>query len=298
MALTDENGGNFVATMPMAPAYGGGNGWGNGFGNDGWWILLLLLCGWGNGFGGGWGMGGFGGGLGIDFPWILNGQNAINANTNAGFDHAATQAALGDLNTAVTSGFGNVATQLCGGFAGVNATVNSGFANAETAANARQMANMNQAFAAQTAMSQGFNALGTQLADCCCENRLASADLKYTIATENCADRAAFSDGIRDVIANQTAGVQRILDQLCNDKIDAKNEKIADLERQLTMANLQASQVAQNAFISQGFANEVDALYNRLNACPVPTTPVYGRTPIFQCNNQNTGCGCGCTGNF
>lgn len=222
-----------------------------------------------------------------------------------GFDQAAIMSGIAGvqngvqgLSTQLCGCCGDIQTSLCNGFAGVNATVNSGFANAETAANARQMANMNQAFAAQTAMSQGFNALGTQLADSCCEDRLASADLKYTIATENCADRAALSDGIRDVIANQTAGVQRILDQLCNDKIDAKNEKIADLERQLTMANLQASQVAQNAFIQNGFANEVDALYNRLNACPVPTTPVYGRTPIFQCNNQNTGCGCGCTGNF
>jgi len=83
------------------------------------------------------------------------------------------------------------------------------------------------------------------------------------------------------------------LDQLCQDKIDAKNEKIADLERQLSMATLRESQTAQNAFISQGFANEVDQLYNRLSNCPVPTTPVYGRTPIFTCNNG--GCGCGCS---
>lgn len=81
---------------------------------------------------------------------------------------------------------------------------------------------------------------------------------------------------------------------MCNDKIDAKNEKIADLERQLSMATLRESQVAQNAFIAQGFANEVDQLYNRLSSCPVPSTPVYGRTPIFTCANQG---GCGCSGN-
>jgi hypothetical protein len=81
------------------------------------------------------------------------------------------------------------------------------------------------------------------------------------------------------------------LDKLCQLELDAKNDKISDLERQLTMANLQASQTAQNAFIQQGFADEVDQLYNRLNNCPVPTTPVYGRTPIFTCNIN--GCGCG-----
>ena len=93
-------------------------------------------------------------------------------------------------------------------------------------------------------------------------------------------------------MANQTANTQKILDQLCQDKIDAKNEKIVDLQREILMKDLQASQTAQNAFISQGFANEVDQLYNRLSNCPVPSTPVYGRTPIFTCP-QNNGCGCG-----
>ena len=313
MALTDENGG-MNTTMLVSPAttmggypypvYSGGQsggtgGWDNG---NGWWIILLfILLASGNWGGNQYGQGvGFGAGQ----PIIVNDSNG-SGSVQRGFDQAAimsgitgVQSGVQGLSTQLCNCCGDIQQSLCNGFAGVNATVNSGFANAETAANARQMANMNQAFAAQTAMSQGFNALGTQFADCCCENRLASADLKYTIATENCADRAALSDGIRDVIANQTAGVQRILDQLCQDKIDAKNDEIAQLRQQLNMASLREYQVAQNAFISQGFSNEVDQLYNRLNSCPVPTTPVYGRTPIFQCNNQNTGCGCGCTGNF
>ena len=100
---------------------------------------------------------------------------------------------------------------------------------------------------------------------------------------------------MRDILANQNAGIQRILDQMCNDKIDAKNEKIADLERQLTMANLAASQTAQTAAIRAGQVAEIDAMYNRLRDCPVPTMPVYGMTPIFSCNN-NSGCGCGNSG--
>ena len=75
------------------------------------------------------------------------------------------------------------------------------------------------------------------------------------------------------------------------DKIDAKNDEIANLRQTIAMKDLAASQIAQNAFIAQGFSNEVDALYNRLNNCPVPSTPVYGRTPIFTC--PNSGCGCG-----
>lgn len=292
MALTDENGSGMV--MPVTPLYGNGNGNGNnGWGGDWAWIILLLLLagnGWGNN-----GNGGFGGNnqLGYDFPWLMNGQQGINANTNTGFQNAF----LNDNIISVRDGISNLSTQLCNCCADMSQTVNSGFANAETAANARQMANMQTAFTGQTAMAQGFNNLSSQFADCCCENRLASADLKYTIATENCADRAALSEGVRDIIASQTAGTQRILDQLCNDKIDSKNEKIADLERQLTMANLAASQTAQTARLERSNSDVIDGLYNRLATCPVGTMPVYGNQPIFTCPQNNNNCGCGC-GNF
>lgn len=144
-----------------------------------------------------------------------------------------------------------------------------------------------------TQLCNGFNDVNTSLLNCCCENRLGIANLNSTILSENCADRQALSEGVRDIIASQVAGTQRILDQMCSDKIDAKNEKIADLERQLTMADFRASQIAQTAQIRAGQVEEVDALYDRLNNCPVGTVPVYGRTPIFSCNN-----GCGCSGGF
>lgn len=209
--------------------------------------------------------------------------------TTSGFQNAAL---AGQLN-GIQSGVQNLSTQLCNCCADMAQTVTSGFANAETAANARQIANMNQAFAGQTAMMQGFNSLGSQLADCCCENRLANCQTQNIIQNEGNATRFADANNTRDLLTNQTANTQAILDKLCQLELDAKNDKINDLERQLTMANLAASQTAQNAFIQQGFSNEVDALYNRLNSCPVPTTPVFGRTPIFTCN-QNNGCGCGC----
>lgn len=273
MAFTDENNG---MVMPVTPMYGGGNngGFGGGFGGDWGWIILLLLLasgGWGNnGFGGG-----FGGGNG-DFPWLLTGQQNINANTNNGFRDAM----LNDGITSIRDGISGLSTQLCGCCSDMQMALANGLNGVEMGANARQMADMQQMFGIQTALQ-----------NCCCENRANIADLKYTVATENCADRQTINEGVRDIIANQTAGTQRILDQLCADKIDAKNEKIAELQNQLNMASLRESQTAQNAFISQGFANEVDALYNRLSNCPVPTTPVYGRTPIFTCNNN--GCGCG-----
>lgn len=306
MALTDEKSG-IPATMLVGPAtlgntsypvyVGGGqnSGFGSSFGGDGWWIILLFLLLIGNGGWGGNNGGGYGSGSSL-YPWMNQAEitsdgfrdQMLNSNITSIRDN------IGNVSTQLCNGFGDVQMSLCNGFAGVNAGIANGFAQAEIANNARQMANMNQAFASQTAMTQGFNQLGSHLADCCCENRLASADLKYTIATENCADRAALSDSIRDVITNQTANTQRILDQLCADKIDAKNEKIADLERQLTMANLAASQTAQTAQIRAGQVAEIDAMYQRLRDCPVPTMPVYGNQPIFTCPSNNSGCGCGC----
>lgn len=298
---------NNSMVMPVAPAYGGGYGGGLGFGSDIWLIIIILFA--MGGFGGmGWGgMGGFGGFGGMyEFPWLLNGQqnilNGVNANTNSGFNQLATQNALGDISNSLTSGFGNVQTSLCGGFAGVNATINGAQNAIAQQLYGNQIADLERSYAAQTATTQGMNSIGMSLQNCCFENRAGIADLKYTVATENCADRTQAMQNTRDIIESQTRSTQAVLDKLCQLELDgvkaqveAKNDRIAELQTQLNMANLAASQTAQNAFIAQGFSNEVDALYNRLNSCPVPTTPVYGRTPIFTCN-QNQGCGCGCNG--
>ena len=239
--------------------------------------------GWGNGFGGGNNQ------LGYDFPWLLNGQSGINNNTNEGFQNAM----LNDGITSIRDGLSDISTQLCGGFAGVTASVTNAQNAIAQQLYTNQLADLERSFNAQTASTQGMNAIQSQLAQCCCDNRLATNDLKYTIATENCADRAALSDGLRDVLTATQAQTQRILDQLCQDKIDSKNDTIAQLRQELLYARGQASQDVQTAILRQGQEAEVDALYNRLSNCPVPTTPVYGRTPIFTCNNGGCGCGCG-----
>lgn len=261
-----ENGNNSMV-MPVSPMYGNGNG-GFGFGGDSWgWIILLLLCAnggmWGNGFGGGmWGMDGI-------YPWM----NQANLTSN-GFQNQL----LNDNITSIRDGVHGISTQLCNGFAGVNSTVSNGFAQAEISNNARQMADMQQMFS-----------LSQQLSQCCCDNRLATANLSSDIAREACATRTNDTQNTQAILNTINGGIQSIKDQLCQDKIDAKNDEIANLRQQVAMKDLAASQTAQNAFIQQGFSNEVDQLYNRLSNCPVPSTPVYGRTPIFQCNS---GCGC------
>lgn len=242
-----------------------GNGWGLG-GDGGWWIILLFLClfgngGWGNGFGGGNNNGGAGG----LYPWMNQAEI-----TSDGFRDQM----INNNITGIRDGINSLSTQLC------------------NCCSDMQMASMNQAFGLQNAINAGFNGTQSQLAQCCCDNRMATADLKYTIATENCADRAAISDGIRDVIANQTAGTQRILDQLCQDKIDSKNDTIAQLRSELLYARGQASQDVQTAAIRASQQAADAALLNELRSCPIPAMPVYGQTPIFTC--QNNGCGCGC----
>lgn len=288
MALTDESNGFY---MPVAPAYSGNNGGGfGGFGGDWGWIVLLLLLaggGWGNGFGGGYGANA----LGVDFPWILNGQNGINNNVNGGFRDNMLQ----DSITSVRDGISALSTQLCGCCGDTQMAIANLGANIEQGANARQIANMQQAFNAQTAMLQGFNNIQAQQAECCCENRLGIANLGSDIAREACATRTNDTQNTQSILNVINGGIQSIKDQLSQDKIDQKNDTISQLRQELLYARGQASQDVQTARILAGQVAETDAIYNRLNECPVGTTPVYGRTPIFQCNNN--GCGCGC-GNF
>jgi len=279
MSLTD-NANNLV--MPVSPMYGGNMG-GGFFGGDGSWLILFLIFAM---FGGnGWG-GGFGGAnaLGYDFPWLLNGQNAINNNTNDGFRDQMIQNGV----TSIRDGIGNLSTQLCNSTGQIQNTLANGFAGVEQGANARQIANMQTAFANQTAMSQGFADVASQLANCCCENRLAVANTQALIQSENCADRAAISDGIKDILVNQNNNTQRILDQMCNDKIDSKNDTINQLRQELMFARGQASQDVQTAAIQAGqrsLANEVEQ-YVAPRAIP---SYVVQNPNCF----QPTGCGCG-----
>lgn len=281
MAISTDNG----MVLPVAPMYGNNGGFG-GFGGDGWWIILLILLvgnnGWG-GFGGGFGNAQ----LGYDFPWLLNGQNNINANTNNGFRDAM----LNDGITSIRDGISGLSTQLCNCCGDVQMALANGFAGVEQGANTRQMANMQTDFAMQTAMNSGFNGLQSQLAQCCCDNRLATCQTQNIVQNEGNATRFADANNTRDIIDSQTRGTQAILDKLCALELDAKNDTISQLRQELVFAKGQASQIEQTALLRQGQEAEVDALYNRLNNCPVPTTPVYGRTPIFNCSNN--GCGCG-----
>lgn len=278
--FSNDNTGMYMPVAPAATNYGN-NGF--GFGGDGaWWLLVLFLFaannGWGNNFGGG------------NFGYPLMSMNTNN-DIQRGFDQQA-----------VMNGINGITTNICNGFAGVNQALTSGFANAEVSNNARQIADMQQAFANQTAMNTGFNALQAQLAQCCCDNRLASANLNATILSENCADRAALSDGIRDLLVNQTANTQRLVDttnqavqgvfdKICQLELDAKNDKIADLQAELARARSDASQTAQTQALMADNLRQTQALEQYLNPAPIPAYVV--QNPNC-CNTQYYNqCACG-----
>ena len=245
----------------------------------------MFLClfgngGWGNGFGGG------NGGAGGLYPWMN--QADI---TNSGFRDQM----INDNITSIRDGIYGLSNQLCSCCGDMRDTVNQGFYSAEVAAANRQMANMNSIFGVQNAINAGFNATQAQLAQCCCDNRLATCQTQNIIQSESAATRFADANNTRDIIQSQSNGTQAILDKLCQLELDAKNDTISQLRQELLYAKGQASQDVQTAILRQGQEAEVDALYNRLNNCPVGTVPVYGRQPIFNCS-QNAGCGCGCAG--
>jgi len=255
MALENSNG----LYMPVAPAYGNGGGFG-GFGNDWGWIILLLLF----ANGGMWGMNGGMWGMDGLYPWMNNSQNI-----NNGFRDQM----LNDNITSIRDGVQGISTQLCNGFASI-----------EQGANARQMADMQQMFALQNGVQSGFNATNTGI-----------ADLKYTVATENCADRTASYQNTQAIIEATNRNGQAILDKLCQLELDNVKQDNANLRTQLNMANLAASQTAQTAELRTANATQLNNLVSELRSCPIPAQPVYGSQPIFTCNGNS---GCGCSGNF
>ena len=282
--------------MPVQPMnnYGGGFGGGFGYGSE-WWLILILLFafgGWGNGFGGGFGANNIAADGAAMYPWMNQAQITTN-----GFQNQALNSALSGIQSSITSGFGDVQlgiaginNSICQTGAGINATINNGFSQAEIANNARQMANMQTAFANQTAMNQGFTGLQSQLAQCCCDNRLSTCQLSNTVQNEGNQTRFADANNTRDIIENCNRNNQAVLDKLCALELDNYKRENDNLRTQLNLASLQASQNAQTSQIDSGqraLANEIEQY-----VAPNPK-PAYIVQSPYCCNQAAYGCGCG-----
>ena len=214
------------------------------WGNDAWWIIVLLLFGWGrNGFGGGYG----GGSCGTPC--------ATQADLAAGFN-----------NSAVLSGINGIDSALCQGFNGVNTAILQSEYNTQGA----------------------INGLSHQLAQCCCDNKAAIADVKYAMATESCATRNTIQNTTRDIIDNANANSRAILDFLTQDKI-------ATLTAENQSLKFAASQSAQNAFITANQEAQTAELIRRLGRdCPVPAYVVPNPNCCYNANvTFGNGCACG-----
>ena len=260
---------NNLSAADIAAVTGNRGGMGGfGYGDSFIWIIILFLFamfngGWGNNNGGMNGMG--------MYPW-LNQQSQM----TDGFQNQMLNTSINSIQNGITTGFGDLQTALCGGFAGVNAAINNA-----------QMNDMQNAFAMQTAMNQGFNGLQSQLAQCCCDNRLATCQTQNIVQNEGNMTRFADANNTRDIIESNNQGFQKVMDKLCQLELDGLKQDNANLRTQLNMANLQASQVSQTGAIR-------DSIISELRSCPIPSQPVYGNSPIFSCNGNQ---GCGCNGN-
>lgn len=284
-----ESGGMSAADMAAVLR---GNGNGNGWGGDnagGWWIILFfLLC-----LGNGWGNGGWN-----------NGGNApaqyVAADVQRGFDQQATTSQIGQLQAQVGNGFADNAVAMCQGNANTVAAITNGqYATAQAITGAKDTIN-GTLYSNQLANNQTLNGLAMSLQNCCCENRAGLADLKYTVATENCADRQAISDGLRDLMAQNTAntnaivqsqnsGFQSVLDKLCQLELDNVKQENERLRTQLNLAGLAASQTAQTAQILQG--QQAQAQYITNTCCPKPAPAYVVPNPNCGCSGLYGGCG-------
>ena len=228
------------------------SGYGNGFfgGEWAWIIILALLFGWGRGgFGSGFGGSGtFEGGYDI-------GKLATTNDVAVGFNNSAVLSSLNDLKL----GQAGIQQTLCQGFNGVN-----------------------------TSILTSTSGLQAQIADCCCTTQRAIDGVNYNMATNTCTITNAINNAARDIVDNQNANYRAIHDELVANKIEAKNERIAELQQQVTALNLAASQANQNAYLTATMdANQAELIRRLGRDCPVPAYVV----PNPNCCYNTCGCG-------
>ena len=242
-----------------------GNGAFGGYGNSDWaWIIILFLI-----FGNGRGFGnGFGGGNGIADNYVLQTDFATIERKLDSISNGICDSTFA-LNNTVVNGFANTQQTLCQGFNGLN-----------------------------VAYLQGTNSLSSQIANCCCDLRQQLADcccltqrgidgINYNNVINTNAIQQTLCNNTRDIIENQNANYRALHDELVANKLEMKNDRIAEQQNEINALRLKASQEAQNNY-----------LISQLKPCPDPAYIVpnpnccynYAVTGFGYGNNCN-GCG-------
>lgn len=251
MSLSENGNGLSAADIAAVTGANGNGAFGWGDGGGLFWIIVLFLF----AFMGGWGNNGFGGGGYGPMPYLMN--NTTNTDVQRGFDQQAIMTGLNGINSTVATGFANAEVSRCN---------------------------------SQANILQSMNNISMGLQNCCCENRAGLADLKYTVATENCADRTALSEGVSRIVANQTANNQMILDKLCQLELENVKQRNADLLAENSSLKFAQSQTAQTAQILANNEAQTAALERYLAPNPVPAYIV--QNPNGCATGFYNGCGC------
>ena len=250
----------------IAAATGNGRNNDGMFGRDGsWWIIVLFIFaffGWGNN---GWGNNGNGGGYAA--------TAATQADIQRGFDNSAVISKLDGINNGLCDGFYAVNNGMLTGFNGINTNIMQTGFGIQQAINADTVANM-----------QNTNALQSQLAQCCCDNREGQAQIRYDMATNACAIQNSINNNTRDILENQNSNTRAILDYLCQ-------KETADLRAENQALKLAASQSNQNAVLQAAMDANTAEILRRTAPLPVPAYQVPNPNTYYGCG-CNTGCNC------
>lgn len=243
-----------------------------GFGGDGaWWIILFFIFAWGWG---GNGFGGFGGGGSAATQGALTREQACIDNN---FNNLMRETA--SISDAVNLGFANLNSTVCN-FAYENLGLMNGVTNT-----------INQGFnATNVALMQGQNALSSLISSCCCDERAAIENVRFTIAQEDCNTRNLIQSTATAMMTNADNNTRAILDKLTSQEIAAKDAQIAAQNQRLFAAELAASQAAQNSYLINTLRPTAIPAYLTCS----PYASAYGLYGLNGYSGYGSGCGCGC----
>lgn len=242
------------------------NGFGYGFG-EGWWVIIILFAlfgGFGRGFGGYGAGGSCGSGCGCE------GSVASVADVQRGFDNQGVTNKLNGLENGLADGFYSMNNSMLTGFNGVQSAIQNSAMNAM-----QNTFTLQQAIQSDTvANMQNTNALATQLANCCCENRTGFQQLGYNLATQGNAIQVAIANQTQALMQNQNDNYRALHEEIVANRMEDMKTENANLRSQIQALNLAASQANQNTY-----------LVNTLRPCP---QPAYIVANPFCCNQQTT----------